>query len=122
MNKSSLEKRVYFTGLILVVLLASFSVKLFHLHFSHKIKIKDDEVHPRELQKLIADIDGEGYERVVNKMMLRSLKQARYSPECLGHFGLAAKYKGLFGGASVTDIALTNDKRLQSRKRFQIQH
>ncbi len=58
----------------------------------HKIKIKDESVHPSELQKLIDDIDGEPYERMVSKLMLRSLRQARYSPECLGHFGLSARY------------------------------
>ncbi len=64
--------------------------------FGKNIRIKDDEVHPRELQKLINEIDGEGYERLVNKMMLRSLKQAKYSPNCVGHFGLAAKYYSHF--------------------------
>ncbi len=60
--------------------------------FGKKIKIKNQKIEPSELQDLINEIDGEPYERLVNKLMLRSLKQARYAPQCLGHFGLAAKY------------------------------
>lgn len=57
-----------------------------HLH------VKDDKIHPKEVQGLIESIAGSPQEKVINKMVLRSLKQARYSPECLGHFGLSAKY------------------------------
>jgi len=37
-------------------------------------------------------IEGEPYEALISKMMLRSMKQARYSTECTGHFGLSCKY------------------------------
>ncbi len=50
------------------------------------------EVHPKELQKIIEEVKGKKEETVVSTLLLRSLKQARYSPECVGHFGLAAKY------------------------------
>lgn len=50
------------------------------------------EVHPKELQKIIEKVKGKKEETVVSTLLLRSLKQARYSPECVGHFGLAAKY------------------------------
>lgn len=57
-----------------------------HLH------IRDEKIHPKEVQSLLEKINDKPQARLINKMMLRSLKQARYSPECLGHFGLAAKY------------------------------
>ena len=51
-----------------------------------------DEIHPKELQKILLKIEGEPYEALISKMMLRSMKQARYSTECSGHFGLSCKY------------------------------
>jgi ribonuclease R len=50
------------------------------------------EVHPKALQDLLEQVKGKDEESVVSTLMLRSLKQARYSPECTGHYGLAAKY------------------------------
>jgi ribonuclease R len=50
------------------------------------------EVHPKELQKIIENVKGKKEETVVSTLLLRSLKQAKYSPECVGHFGLAARY------------------------------
>lgn len=50
------------------------------------------EVHPKQLQDVIEKIKGKKEETVVSTLLLRSLKQARYSPECSGHFGLAARY------------------------------
>ncbi|KOF57331.1 MULTISPECIES: ribonuclease R [Clostridium] len=50
------------------------------------------EVHPKQLQEIIEKVKGKKEETVVSTLLLRSLKQARYSPECSGHFGLAARY------------------------------
>lgn len=50
------------------------------------------DVHPKTLQDIIDKVKGKKEETVVSTLMLRSMKQARYSPECIGHFGLAAKY------------------------------
>jgi ribonuclease R len=50
------------------------------------------EVHPKMLQELLEEVKGKKEETVVSTLLLRSLKQARYSPECSGHYGLAAKY------------------------------
>ncbi|MFL0267654.1 ribonuclease R [Candidatus Clostridium radicumherbarum] len=50
------------------------------------------EVHPKSLQEIIEKVKGKKEETVVSTLLLRSLKQARYSPECSGHFGLAARY------------------------------
>ncbi|MFK5280820.1 RNB domain-containing ribonuclease, partial [Lacticaseibacillus paracasei] len=47
---------------------------------------------PKQLQDVVTDVTGTPEEAMVSVKMLRSLKQARYSPDPLGHFGLAAKY------------------------------
>jgi ribonuclease R len=51
---------------------------------------KEIHVTPRMYQKLAAKIAGKPEERILSYLMLRSLKQARYSEENLGHFALAA--------------------------------
>ena len=51
-----------------------------------------EEVHPKAIQKIIKSIEGKREEKVISSLILRSLKQAKYSPDCSGHFGLAAKY------------------------------
>ena len=50
----------------------------------------DNTVKPRDLQALLAHAEGQPEERLINRMLLRSMKQARYAAENLGHFGLAA--------------------------------
>ena len=61
---------------------------------NYDILIKGDmeEVHPKAIQKIIKSIEGKKEEKVISSLILRSLKQAKYSPDCSGHFGLAAKY------------------------------
>lgn len=56
------------------------------------IKGQPEDVKPKELQTLLFNIDGQPYEQVINKVMLRSLQKARYSSKNLGHFGLAAEF------------------------------
>lgn len=56
------------------------------------IKGDTEEVHPKALQKIIKGMEGRPGEKAINTLLLRSLKQAKYSPECEGHFGLAAKF------------------------------
>lgn len=50
------------------------------------------EIHPKALQDILDSAKGKPEETVIDTLLLRSLKQARYSPECSGHFGLASKY------------------------------
>lgn len=50
------------------------------------------ETHPRALQDILDKVKGKKEETVVSTLLLRSMMQAKYSPECVGHFGLAAKY------------------------------
>ena len=61
-------------------------------NFGYSIHIGSDEVHPKELQKLLEKIEGTDQEGLISRLTLRSMKQARYSPICSGHFGLAANY------------------------------
>ena len=60
----------------------------------YNIIVKGDleEVHPKSLQKIIKEVEGKQGEKAIHTLVLRSLKQAKYSPDCSGHFGLAAKY------------------------------
>lgn len=51
-----------------------------------------DEIHPKELQKLLEKIDGTDEENLIARLTLRSMKRAQYTTECVGHFGLSAKY------------------------------
>lgn len=60
--------------------------------FGYGLKGVQDEVHPKELQKLLARIADSPEEALISRLTLRSMKQAKYSTECSGHFGLAAKY------------------------------
>lgn len=50
------------------------------------------EIHPKALQEVVEKVKGHKEETVVSTLLLRSLKQARYTPDCMGHFGLAARY------------------------------
>ena len=50
------------------------------------------EVKPRNLQEILEKVRGKKEETVVSTLLLRSMMRAKYSPECVGHFGLAAKY------------------------------
>lgn len=65
---------------------------LFINNFGYHIHIAQDEVHPKELQKLLEQIDGTPEEALISRLTLRSMKQAKYTTEPLGHFGLACQY------------------------------
>lgn len=58
----------------------------------YHIKVGKEEVHPRELQKLITSIEGTEEEAFLSRLTLRSMKRAKYSTNNEGHFGLATKY------------------------------
>jgi ribonuclease R len=55
-------------------------------------KVNSEEVHPKEMQKLLEHIVGTPEEAMISRMALRSMKKAKYSTECIGHFGLACDY------------------------------
>ena len=60
--------------------------------FGYYLQKKDGEIHPRELQKVLQKAEDTDEERIITRMVLRSMMQARYTAENGGHFGLAAKY------------------------------
>ena len=61
-------------------------------NFGMYFKASKENIHPKEFQKLLDRIKGEPYENLVSRMALRTMKQAKYSTECTGHFGLSCKY------------------------------
>lgn len=61
-------------------------------NFGYSIKIGQDEVHPKELQKLLLKIEGTPEEALISRLTLRSMKQAKYTTMSTGHFGLATSY------------------------------
>lgn len=64
--------------------------------FGYSVKGNQQEIHPRELQSVISQIKGKKEEAAISKMMLRSLKKARYSEINDIHFGLSSKYYSHF--------------------------
>ena len=67
------------------------SVRWQHL-FGFSMHIGANEVRPKEIQKLLGKVEGTPQEALISRLALRSMKQARYTPENSGHFGLAANY------------------------------
>lgn len=61
-------------------------------NFDLKLKVGNDEIHPKEIQHLLASIQDTEEEALISRLALRSMKQAKYTVDCTGHFGLAAKY------------------------------
>lgn len=64
----------------------------FICNFGYHIKLTGEEVHPKELQKLLDKIADTDEETLISRLTLRSMKQAKYTVDCLGHFGLACQY------------------------------
>lgn len=67
-------------------------LKKFIATFGYTIKGDMENVHPKEIQGIVEKIKGTKEEESISTIALRSMKQAKYSPQCIGHFGLAAKY------------------------------
>lgn len=61
-------------------------------NFGYHVKGLGNKIHPRSLQAVLKHIEGMREQRVIASLMLRSMRQARYSPDNVGHFGLAAEY------------------------------
>lgn len=59
--------------------------------FGHKLRHTDD-VKPMEIKELLSSIEGREEYPLVEMLVLRSLKKARYSEKMEGHFGLASNY------------------------------
>lgn len=61
-------------------------------NFGYSMHIGVNEIRPKEIQKLLAKVEDTPEEAMICRLALRSMKQARYLPENIGHFGLAANY------------------------------
>ena len=61
-------------------------------NFGYSIKIGQEEIHPKELQKLLERIEDTPEESLISRLTLRSMKQAKYTTQSTGHFGLATQY------------------------------
>lgn len=59
-------------------------------HLGYKMR-KDSDHSPKELQKVLLKVKGRPEEKVVNNVLLRSMKWAKYSAQNQGHFGLASE-------------------------------
>ena len=57
------------------------NLALFIENFGYTLKIKEDEIHPKEVQKLMRSIAGKPEEGLIGRLALRSMKQARYTTE-----------------------------------------
>ena len=64
----------------------------FIYNFGYSIKVNKEEVHPKEIQKLLGKVEGSAEEALISRLALRSMKQAKYTVDCTGHFGLACDY------------------------------
>ncbi|WP_251550145.1 ribonuclease R [Neobacillus muris] len=64
----------------------------FITNFGYIVKGTANNVHPRALQEIIEEVQGKPEEMVVSTVMLRSMQQAKYDPESLGHFGLSTQF------------------------------
>jgi ribonuclease R len=64
----------------------------FITNFGYIVKGTANDVHPRALQEIIEEVRGKSEEMVVSTVMLRSMQQAKYYPESLGHFGLSTEF------------------------------
>jgi ribonuclease R len=62
-----------------------------HARFIERVESKELKISPRHYQRLTQRLEGKPEERILSYLMLRSLKQARYSEENVGHFALAAE-------------------------------
>lgn len=61
-------------------------------NFGYNLHVANEEVHPKELQKLLGKIEGTDEEALISRLTLRSMKQAKYTTDNTGHFGLATAY------------------------------
>jgi ribonuclease R len=61
-------------------------------NFGYNIHTEGGELHPKELQKLLEKIADTPHETLISRLTLRSMKQAKYTVDETGHFGLASRY------------------------------
>ena len=68
------------------------ALAIFINNFGYSMHVGVNEIRPKEIQKLLAKVEDTPEEALISRLALRSMKQAKYTPENTGHFGLAANY------------------------------
>jgi ribonuclease R len=66
------------------------AVAPFLLSLGYRLPLKREKTSPKDLQRVLEACQGKPEERVLNRVLLRAMKQAHYAPENIGHFGLAS--------------------------------
>ena len=61
-------------------------------HQGIQVRKSREEITPKEIQEILESIQGLPNETMISRLTLRTMKQAKYTTECSGHFGLAARY------------------------------
>ena len=61
-------------------------------NFGYVLRMPGGQVYPKEIQKLLDKVEGTPEELLISRLTLRSMKQAKYTTENTGHFGLAARH------------------------------
>lgn len=56
------------------------------------VRKSGQEITPKEIQEILESIQDLPNETMISRLTLRTMKQAKYTTECSGHFGLAARY------------------------------
>ena len=69
-----------------------FAFNEFISNFGYFVKGFSNKVHPKSLQQILTQIEGAPEERIISTVLLRSMKQAKYDTEGIGHFGLSTKF------------------------------
>ncbi|KAB8131745.1 ribonuclease R [Gracilibacillus oryzae] len=64
----------------------------FIARFGYVVKGTSNEIHPQALQQVLDEVQGTDEDMIISKLMLRSMKQAKYDPQSIGHFGLATEF------------------------------
>lgn len=68
----------------------------FASRFGLQVRRVKDQVSPKILQQVLEQVEGEPAEQVISMLMLRSMQQAHYDVQPLGHYGLATEYYSHF--------------------------
>lgn len=64
----------------------------FITNFGYVVRGTGNQIHPRALQNILEEVQGQPEEMVISTVMLRSMQQAKYHPDSLGHFGLSTEF------------------------------
>ena len=56
------------------------------------LSLSEVDVKPKDIAFFLSKLENHPMKDVVNKVLLRAMQKAKYSPDCLGHFGLASTY------------------------------